>query len=294
MRGMYLLLIVTSLLTLVSCSDTHFKEDKIYAGGVYAPVKALNDGKSIYTEYCMPCHGVNGDGKGIASKGLAVPPRNFTLGLYKFGNVVSGELPHDEDFYRIIKGGLHGTAMIPWDLSQQQLFYVVQYIKSFAPAKWEGADKKLGETIVPTKNPYGEAHLESGIARGKEVFHIVGQCWTCHRAYVSHEEMSAMNKKINGKPLTEFDPDMYHVKLQPSDHGYMVMPPDYTWDNIRSASTVEELYVRITAGVGGTTMPSWKGTLSDDDVWAVAHYVKSLMDLKNTPERQALLDKIKN
>ena len=93
MRGMSLLLIVTSLLVLTSCSDTHFKEDKIFAGGVYAPVKALNDGKSIYTEYCMPCHGVNGDGKGIASKGLAVPPRNFTLGLYKFGNVVSGELP---------------------------------------------------------------------------------------------------------------------------------------------------------------------------------------------------------
>ena len=291
---MSLLLIVTSLLVLTSCSDTHFKEDKIFAGGVYAPVKALNDGKSIYTEYCMPCHGVNGDGKGIASKGLAVPPRNFTLGLYKFGNVVSGELPHDEDLYRIIKGGLHGTAMIPWDLSPIQLFNVVQYLKTFAPAKWEGADKKLGEVVVATKNPYGDAHAESGIARGKEVYHIVAQCWTCHRAYASHDEMSAMNKKINAKPLTEFDPDMYHVKLQPSDHGYMILPPDYTWDSVRSAATVEELYIRITAGAGGTTMPSWKGTLPDEDIWAVAHYIKSLMDLKNTPERQVLLNKIKN
>lgn len=294
MRGMNLLLIVTSMLVLVSCSDTYFKEDKIYAGGVYAPAKALNDGKSTYSEYCMPCHGVKGDGQGIASKGLAVPPRNFTLGLYKFGHVVSGELPHDEDFYRIIKSGLHGTAMIPWDLSQQQLFNVVQYIKTFASTKWEGADKKLGEEIVPTKNPYGEAHADSALVRGKEVFHVVGQCWTCHRAYASHDEMNAMNKKLNNKPLTDFDPDMYHVKLQPSDHGYMVMPPDFTWDSVRSATTIEELYTRINAGVGGTTMPSWKGTLSDDDIWAVAHYVKSLIDLKNTPDRQILLDRIKN
>jgi mono/diheme cytochrome c family protein len=41
-------------------------------------------------------------------------------------------------------------------------------------------------------------------------------------------------------------------------------------------------------------MPSWKGTLADADIWAVAHYVKSLMDLKNTPERQKLMDSIKN
>ncbi len=293
MKGINLLVMTLSLLTLVSCSETHFKEDKFYAGGVYAPMKALNDGKSTYTEFCMPCHGVKGDGLGISAKGLAVPPRNFTLGLYKFGNVVSGELPHDEDFYRIIKSGLHGTGMLPWDLSPQQLFNVTQYIKSFAPQKWEGADKKLGDVIALTKNPYGEAHLESAITRGREVYHVVAQCWTCHRAYVSKEEFSKMNLKINNKPVTEFDPDMYHVKLQPSDHGYIVMPPDYTWDSVRSALTVDDLYIRLNAGVGGTTMPSWKGTLPDEDIWAVAHYIKSLMDLKNSPERQKLMDQIK-
>jgi mono/diheme cytochrome c family protein len=106
--------------------------------------------------------------------------------------------------------------------------------------------------------------------------------------------MSAMNLKINNKPITEFDPEMYHTKLQASDHGFSILPPDFTWDSIRSAASVEELYIRISAGVGGTTMPSWKGTLSDDDIWAVAHYVKSLIDLKDTPERQKLLEKIKN
>jgi mono/diheme cytochrome c family protein len=294
MKYLNCLLAMSSLFLLASCSEKHFTEDKIYAGNVYASAESMNHGKSIYTEYCMPCHGVNGDGKGVSYKGLTVPPRNFKLGLYKFGRVVSGELPHDEDFYQILKKGLLGTAMLPWDLSEKQMFDVVQYIKTFAPEKWVGADKKLGESIVATRDPYGEAHKESAIKRGKEVFHVVAQCWTCHRAYTSHAELSEISQKINGKPITEFDSEMYHVKLQPSDHGWPTMPPDFTKDFVRSAVTEEDLYIRLNAGVGGTAMPSWKGTLQDDEIWAVAYYVKSLMDLRNTPDRQKLLDSIKN
>ena len=291
MKGFNLVFTIAALTTLVSCSESFFKEDKIYAGGVYAPALALNDGKSVYTEYCMPCHGVNGDGQGTSAKGLSVPPRNFKLGQYKFGRVVSGELPHDEDFYKLLREGLTGTAMLPWkELSDKQMFNLVQYIKTFAPAKWDGADKKLGESIVVTKDPYGDAHKESAIQRGKEVYHAVAQCWTCHRAYVSHAEFSEISQKINGKPVTEFDPEMYHVKLQPNDYGYSSMPPEFTYDQVRSAKTVEELYIRLNAGVGGTAMPSWKGTLQDDEIWAVAHYIKSLMDLKNSPARQQFLE----
>lgn len=293
MKALNLALAIATLTTLVSCSESHFKEDKIFAGGVYAPAKALNDGKSTYTEYCMPCHGVNGDGAGTSAKGLQVPPRNFKLGQYKFGRVISGELPHDEDFYKIIKEGLAGTAMLPWkEMSQTQMFNVVQYIKTFAPTKWEGADKKLGDVIAITKDPYGVAHKESAIQRGKEVYHAVAQCWTCHRAYVSKSEFSAINEKINGKPTTEFDPEMFHVKLQPNDYGYSSLPPEFTYDAVRSAQTVEDLYMRLNAGVGGSAMPSWKGTLQDDEIWAVAHYVKYLMDMKNTDARKTFLETV--
>jgi mono/diheme cytochrome c family protein len=292
MKGLNLFLTVFALVTLVSCSETHFKEDKIFAGGVYATAKQLNDGKSVYTEYCMPCHGIKGDGAGTSAKGLAVPPRNFKLGQFKFGKVVSGELPHDEHFFDTLKRGLNGTAMLPWDLSPVQMFNVVQYIKTFAPEKWEGVDKKLGDVIIAGKDPYGDAHKDSAIQRGKEVFHVVAQCWTCHRAYVSHAELSQISQKINGTPMTEFDPDMYHVKLQPSDYGFSTQPPEFTYDQVRSATTVEELYVRLNSGVGGTAMASWKGVLQDDEIWAVAHYVKSLMDMKRTPGRTKFLEDI--
>lgn len=293
MKGLKITLTVLVLATLASCTESHFKEDKVFAGGVYVTAKQLNEGKSTYTEYCMQCHGVNGDGNGVSAKGLSVPPRNFKLGTYKFGQVVSGELPHDEDFFRIIVKGLHGTAMLPWDLTDKQLFNVVQYIKTFAPAKWEGADKKLGDKIVVGKDPYGVAHEESAIQRGKEVYHVVAQCWTCHQAYVSRAELSQIAQKINGAPMTEFDPDMHHVKLQPSDYDYMTQPPEFTYDLVRSAQTVEDLYVRINAGVGGTAMASWKGVLQDDEIWAVAHYVRSLMDKRNTPDRKKLFEAMK-
>ena len=292
MKGLNLFLTVCALVTLVSCSESHFKEDKIFAGGVYVTAKQLNAGKTLYTEYCMPCHGVKGDGAGVAAKGLQVPPRNFKLGQFKFGKVVSGELPHDQHIAEILKKGLNGTAMLPWDLSEAQAFNVTQYIKTFAPEKWEGADKKLGEVIMAGKDPYGDAHKESAIQRGKEVYHTVAQCWTCHRAYVSHAELSQISQKINNAPMTEFDPDMYHVKLQPSDYGYSTMPPEFTYDQVRSANTVEELYVRLNSGVGGTAMASWKGVLQDDEIWAVAHYVKSLMDMKRTPGRAKFLEDI--
>jgi len=295
LKNVKIILGLVALMALTSCKETHFKEDKVFAGGVYATKESLNHGLSIYTEYCMACHGVTGEGNGVASKGLYPPPRNLTKGIYKFGNVVSGELPHDDDFKQILKKGLHGTAMLPWDLSDQQAHDVIQYIKTFAPQTWEGKDKKLGTKIVATKDPYAEVHIDSAVQRGKEVYHTVAQCWTCHRAYATHEEMSAYNQKINGSPLTDFDPEMYKVKLQPSEHGGPTIPPEFTWDSVRSAQTVEEIYIRLNAGVGGTSMPSWKGTLQDDEIWAVSYYVKSLMDLKGKhADRKKFIDAIKN
>jgi len=294
MKGLKFILTVLSLAILVSCTESHFQEDKIFAGGVVVTAKQLNEGKSLYTEYCMQCHGVNGDGNGVSSKGLVVPPRNFKLGIYKFGRVASGELPNDSDFFQILKKGLHGTAMLPWDLSEKQMFNVVQYIKTFAPTKWEGVDKKLGVQIVAGQDPYGDAHSESAIQRGKEVYHIVAQCWTCHQAYISHSEFNQLSQKINNSPMTEFDPEMYHVKLQPSEFDFMTQPPEFTYDLVRSARTIDELYVRISSGVGGTAMASWKGVIQDDEIWAVAHYVRSLMDKRNTPERKKIFESLKN
>jgi len=296
-RNLKSLLVIALLpLVFISCQDQTFSEGKIFAGGQYVEAKDLNKGKMIYMDYCMQCHGVKGDGKGVASKGMTVPPRDFTQGLYKFGNVLAGELPTDEDIERIIKHGLKGTAMLPWDMSKKQIYMVWNYIKTFAPEIWEGKEKKLGDKIVPTKDPFGMAHKTSAIEKGKEVYHITAQCQVCHRAYATKFELSEMNKKLNGEPMTQddFEDDMYKIKLQESEYNVKTVPPDFTWHHVRTGDSVEELYIRISAGVGGTSMPSWKETITDEEIWAVAHYINSLIEMKDMPARAELMKKLKN
>lgn len=278
-----------ALLSLVSCQENHFREDKIFAGGLYVKKDALNKGKQIYTEYCMACHGVDGDGKGVASKAMKVPPRDFTKGVFKFGDVVAGELPHDEHLYKILDHGLNGTAMLPWDLTLAQKYQVVQYIKTFAPQVWEGKDKKIGEAIVLTKDPYGEAHKQAAIEAGKKIYHVDASCWSCHRAYVSKQELA----QLTDQKVSDIGNDSFEVKLQETEWGFKNLPPEFTWNSVRSATTVEEIYIRLSAGVGGTAMPSWKGTLEDDQIWALSHYVKYLMDFKDSPARVEFLKSIK-
>lgn len=273
-----------------SCSESHFREDKIFAGGKFVTAKTLNKGKTLYTEFCMPCHGVNGDGKGVASKGMKVPPRDFTTGIFKFGLVPSGELVHDKHLFTILDKGLTGTAMLPWDLSEDQKESVVQYIKTFAPKVWEGKDKDLGAEVKLVKDPYGIAHKTAAIEKGKKIYHGEANCQSCHRAYVGLEELG----KLSGENPRDIDMEVYSQKPQETEWGFQNIPPDFTWDLVRSANTVEELALRLAAGVGGTSMPAWKETITDEQIWAVAYYVKSLTELKDTDARKVLMEEIKN
>lgn len=279
---------------LFSCSKSKFMEDKIFAGGVYASAETLNKGHEIYQLHCMACHGRDGDGMGVAAPGSKVPPRNFQQGLYKFTQVEAGELPHDEHFYRILEDGLKGTAMLPWDLSEDQMFAVVQYIKTFAPDVWEGKDKELGEEIVASRDPYGKAHRASAIKRGREVYHTEANCQACHMGYVTFSEFNELNENAFGFTVDELDPDFYEVKPQFSDYDYMNIPPDFTWHEVRLIDSIEDIYVRLAAGISGTAMPPWADVISDDDLWALAYYVDSLIQLKDAPEREVLMEKLRN
>ena len=113
-------------------------------GRVVAPA-ALEHGREVYTHYCRPCHGDAGDGKGTAAAGLPPPPRDLRLGVYKFAAVAAGQLPTDADFVRIIRRGLHGTAMQAWDVPDAELDDLIEYAKAFAP-RWR--TETAGDPIV--------------------------------------------------------------------------------------------------------------------------------------------------
>lgn len=272
-------------------------ESRTFAGDITVDGKTLNMGYVAYTRYCYACHGVDGDGKGPSSYGLRPPPRDFTKGIFKFARLRSSdELPHDDDLARIVKGGLHGTAMLPWDISEIELAQVIQYIKTFAPKKWE-KKKKNGEPVPtlepfePTKDPWAGKEAE-GILRGKELYHLRAECMNCHPGYDTKENLYKLSVEAEKKEpdkfkaLSGFRDDLYNPVAKDSpEYGVKILPPDFLLNPVRSIkdeSRAVDLYRLISYGVY-PIMPAWKGAgLSDSDIWALAHYVKSLIDMKGT------------
>ncbi|HEY7725861.1 MAG TPA: c-type cytochrome [Anaeromyxobacteraceae bacterium] len=259
-------------------------------GGKEVPAETLAHGERAYMLYCRSCHGDKGDGKGPAAKGLRPPPRDFTQGTFKFAAVPGGTLPNDEDLVRIVTAGLHGTAMLAWDdIPAPDLQAIIQYLKTLSP-RWK--EEEPGEAIRPTPDPWKGKEAE-GVARGRALYHGLAQCSGCHPAYLSRQGIDEASRQLTGSPTVEFRDDMYGSSLKDSDFGVKILPPDFTRTPLRSirpANRLEDLYRVVAAGVGGTAMPTWRGSLPEDDIWALAHYVESLAAMAGTDAPRQLLE----
>ena len=88
--------------------------------------------------------------------------------------------------------------------------------------------------------------------------------------------------------LREMRADLYFPVAKDSDYGVKILPPDFTFNELRGGEALADIYRAIAAGIGGTAMPTWKNVLPDPDLWAMAHYVRSLVALRGTPEAAAL------
>jgi mono/diheme cytochrome c family protein len=271
-------------------------------GGRVVSASRLRHGAEVYTHYCRPCHGASGGGDGAAAPGMRPPPRDLRRGIYKFAAVAAGQLPNDDDFIRIIRGGLHGTAMLSWDVPPAELDDLIQYTKAFSP-RWQ--TEKPGEPITPAPDPWrsgdgggggdgdggggdgdgggGALDAQGAIARGRRVYHGLAQCAVaCHPAYAPRAEIYAWTKELTRMEVREFRADLYAPVAKDSDFGFKILPPDFTFTPLRSGAGLADIYRSIAAGIGGTAMPTWKNVLPEADIWALAHYVSSLAALRGT------------
>lgn len=264
------------------CGKQQFTQPLTLAGK-QVDAATLNLGHETYMQYCRACHGDSGDGLGPAAKGLRPPPRDFRQGVYKFAGVETGLLPTDDDFKRIIRHGLAGTAMLPWDISDQRLDAVVQYIKTFSP-KWQDEYETVGEQIVASEDPFGTAREAEAVQLGMKLYHGVAQCSSCHPAYATYGDIYQAGVELSGIGRTDLDARIYTPELKDSDYGVKIYPPDFTFHPLRSGSELPDLYRTIASGIGGTAMPTWKGALDEQQLWALAYYVRSLTQLRGTTQ----------
>ena len=244
----------------------------------------LTRGRQDFVQFCASCHGFEGDGYGRSGQFLRPSPRSFQQSNFKFTKVIK-DLPSDEALIRLIRRGLEGTPMYAWDLSDEQLTDIVQYIKSLSPEDqgWRDLYLEIGGIVESGADTWQGRRAEA-IAKGEEVYHGKANCHLCHPGYVDYDRMREIRGDAEG---TEYREMLSYPALKESDYEVQgqpqkILPPDFTWHQVRSGTTLQDLFETIASGIKGTAMPQWKDALTDEEIWALAYYVKDLIETHQT------------
>jgi mono/diheme cytochrome c family protein len=241
-----------------ACDSAPFDAPQIL-GGVSVEAVTLNRGAAAYKGYCSACHGDNGDGMGSQGLHQQIQPRDFRLGIIKFAGVPKGSVPRDQDIVRIADRGLKGTPMLPWGVAQADLEAIAQYTKTFSERRRREAPGAGIEPGVdgwasdPAVHRLAAGPVTPAVDSGRSLYHGRAGCIGCHPAYLP--------------PLSE-------SKSVPTDFGYILRATDFAHDTLKLGKELPDLYRVIAAGVGGTTMPTWKDQLTEKEIWALAYYVQ--------------------
>ncbi|MBU0496187.1 MAG: c-type cytochrome [Chloroflexi bacterium] len=207
---------------------------------------SLQEGKELYVERCLTCHGCAGNGLGSYAGTLVVTPADFKQEPFR-------NMPDDQWFWHVSEG-VPGSVMPPWkeSLTEDQRWKVIRYIQqTFARPVMRDPDEG---------DPSGEyANLTNPLPltvetldQGKHLF--IRECLVCH-----------------GDAGTGHGP--YGTNLQPS-------PPDFSDGNYGTLAkptySDADYFWRISEGLPWSAMPAWKSQYSAEDRWTAVHYVRAM------------------
>lgn len=210
----------------------------------------LQRGREVYEANCAICHGVHGDGQGMARHHFETPPADFQTGKFKFRSTPTGSLPRDPDLFRTITQGVGRTGMIPQiHLDEADRWDVTAYIKTFS-LRFERERPKPPIAIPPAPERSPEL-----AALGERLYRDAG-CAECHG-----ESAKGDGPKAGGLK---------------DDLGNPIRPADLTRLPRKSGSTPEDLYRTIATGMDGTPMPSYADALTPKQIWATVAYLWGL------------------
>lgn len=237
-----------------------FAPTHLGAGGAAQPLPAgkeglLKLGEEVYGRRCAGCHGDKGDGKGPSAAQLAIKPRDFTSGIFKFHSTQGADaLPSDQDLFVTVTHGLWGTPMPPWyDIPAEQRIAVIQFIKTFS-MRWL-IEEVPAPLAVP---PEPEVGMQS-INRGRERY--AANCAFCHGD-------SGHGDGIAAAALV----DSWGNPAHPADYTLPAGVPG----GVKLGHDGAHLFLAVANGVGGAPMPSFSAAMSPQDVWDTVHFIQSL------------------
>ena len=219
----------------------------------------LLDGERAYQASCANCHGPNG---------------NLVTGIDLFRGQFRRPMT-DEDLVRIIRTGIPNTPMPATNMTAEQASKIVAYLRSLAA-------KAGGGTIA------GDP------ARGKAVFDGKGKCTSCHSVAGVGARVAPDLANVGAARRT---PDLERALLdpqadvQPNHRFYRVVLQDGTTVTgrllghdtftVRMIDTKEQLRLFVKSdvrshGFADSPMPSYKNTLTPQEIADVVSYLSSL------------------
>jgi mono/diheme cytochrome c family protein/plastocyanin len=212
-------------------------------------------GKTVYSQNCAVCHGVNGDGNGDAAAFLLPKPRNFVAAKYRLRSTPTGQLPTDGDLFRSVSLGMPGTPMPPWKrmLSDSDRWSVVEYIKAFSPRFTD--TNETARTVVTLGTP--PPRNTNAVNEGKALFTKLA-CVSCHGETGHGDGPSAVTLV-----------DDSQMKIRPRDFS---KPGGF-----KSGYSTKDIARAILTGFNGTPMVGFHGTIPEQDAWKLAYYVETFV-----------------
>lgn len=90
----------------------------------------LKEGRNLYMQHCLHCHGVSGDGNGPTAQFLNPRPRDYRNGSFKFKSTPLPMKPSRADLELILKDGIPGTYMPSFVLlGDEKLGQIIDYVR---------------------------------------------------------------------------------------------------------------------------------------------------------------------
>lgn len=248
-----------------------------------ASAAQLKVGAEVYALRCQQCHGVNGDGLGIAAEFLSPRPRDYTKGIFKFTSTPYGAKPRRSDLLATLRRGVTGTSMPSFDdLSPEDLNAVVDYV-IFLAQRGELQNEMVimaqdDEEIVPEYvdeaatgivDRWTEAQTqlvmpqtpmpqfsEETVAKGQELF-MKQACNKCHGS-------NGRGGSLGG------------VEIGMDSWGQKAAAADLTSGMFRGGGRPIDIYRRIYSGINGTPMPAFNEVFAKepDDIWYLVHFIR--------------------
>lgn len=224
------------------------------------PVNAalIAHGKDVYRQNCAACHGAKGTADGRCAAFLIPHPRNFTTGIFRFKTTPGAAMPTDEDLFRTVSLGLHGTGMPPWRflLSDRDRWAVVHYIKTFAPAFAD--QSKAGTPVDLSGEP--RAVTKANIERGRKLF-ADAECAKCHG-----------DQGYGDGPSADTLKDAFGNPIQPRNF--------HKAATFKRGHTLRDIALTIETGNNGTPMPAYGDAFDRQQLWDLAAFIQSLAERK--------------